>query len=127
MKRLLLVLGVLATLWLGLEIVAPPVLARSIEAAVRQRDRDAAGVTASVGSFPIVAKGVATSRVDRVTVTLTDVRRVVLRFSRITFDARGVDLDRAALLRGDVEISHVDSGTVTAVIPDVRAPVDVEV
>lgn len=120
MKKLLVGFVVLvAVLAVAVELLAPVLAALQIEEQVRERARDAAGVEADVGTFPVVTRLLATERVRRVEVTLDEVARQELRFTAVSYELRGVRLDREALLRGDVRVTAIQGGQVTAeVAPD---------
>jgi hypothetical protein len=109
-------LFVLVALWLVAEIAAIPVANRMIEQRVAAQSRGVAAVHASVGTFPVVARFLLTGRVSKVTVTLDRVARLALTFTQVRFDLRGVELDRAGLVKRQARITAIDRGTVTAII-----------
>ncbi|MBW3578341.1 MAG: DUF2993 domain-containing protein [Actinobacteria bacterium] len=112
-KWMLLGVVVLAVL---VELAVPRFAAARIEAGVRERVRDAAGIDARLGDFPVVTRYLVTGKVDEVRVVLRDVVRQEVPFTRVRFDLDGVSLDRAALVRGEVEVTDMDTGRVTAQI-----------
>lgn len=117
MKKLLVGLLVLtAVLALAVELVAPVLAGNRIEEQVREQTQEAAGVDADVGTFPVVTRLLATERVQRVTVTLEEVAHQQITFATVRYELRGLRLDRDALLRGDVRVTGMEGGEVTAEI-----------
>lgn len=114
MKKLVGVVVVLAVLALGVELAAPLLAASRIEQNVRERMDGAAEVSADVGTFPLVTRLVATERLRRLELTLDEVAGQQLTVARVRFDLHGLRLDRDALLRGDVRVTGMRGGTVTA-------------
>lgn len=118
MRKLLVVLIVmLLATGLAVELVAPGLAEGRIEEGVRRESRDVTGVHADLGTFPIVTKLVLTSRVNRLTVTLDEVVRRGVRFTRVSIALRGITFDRDAAFRREVRVRDIDSGTVTARLP----------
>ncbi len=113
-KKLVAFVVVLAVLWLGVEIVAPQLAEARIEARVRARVRSAAGVSADIESFPMVTTLLLTENVRNLAVSLAEVAGERVTISRVNFALEGVELDRQALARREVEVRSVDSGVITA-------------
>lgn len=133
MKKLLVGFVILvAVLAVVLELLAPVLAGLQIEEQVRERARDAAGVDAEVGTFPVVTRLLATQRVRRMAVTLDEVARQEVRFTAVRYELQGVRLDREALLRGDVRVTAIRGGQVTAEVTPgalteaLGVPVDVQ-
>lgn len=121
MKKLVIGLLVLIAVGaVGVELIAPQLAAASIEENVREQTTGVAGVSADVGRFPVVIRLLATERVQRVGVTLDEVAAQQLTFTSVRFELRGVRLDRDALRRGDVRVTGMQGGQVTATL-DVEA------
>jgi len=117
MKKLLIgLLLVVAVLALVIELVAPRLAASSIEDHVRAQTQGAAGVSADVGTFPVVTRLLATERVPRLGVTLDEVAGQQLTFASVRLELRGVQLDREALLAGDVRVRGMRGGQATATL-----------
>ena len=77
-----------------------------------------AEVEVDIDSFPFVGRlGVAGS-VSRLDVRLTDVLGQAVNMAAVRFDARGVELDRGALLGGDVYVTDVREVRVAARITE---------
>lgn len=77
-----------------------------------------AEVEVDIDSFPFVGRlGVAGS-VSRLEVRLTDVLGQAVNMASVRFDARGVELDRGALLGGDVYVTDVREVRVAARITE---------
>lgn len=116
MRKLLIAAIVLGALWLVAEIAAVPFAERQIEQRAAERNRDAATVRADIDSFPLVSRLLLTGRVNEVDVTLDRVVRRRLTFAEVRFALAGLDVDRAALIRGDARVTAIDRGTITATI-----------
>lgn len=114
----LLLLVVVAAL--AVELVAPQLAASRIEEHVRGQTSGVVEVSADVGTFPVVSRLLLTERVSRLGVTLSEVAGQQLTFAAVRFDLHGVELDRNALLSGDVRVQGMRGGQATAVL-DVNA------
>jgi hypothetical protein len=112
-RRLVLLVVVL---WLVAEIIAIPVVNAIAAREVASHTRDATTVHVSVGSFPIIARAFFLQRVSSVGVTLDRVVGQRVPFTTVRFDAKGVGIDRAAMLEGKFRVTAIESGTVTATI-----------
>lgn len=124
MKKLAIALVVLVALGgLAVELVAPRLAASSIEDHVSEQLAGVVGVSADVGTFPVVTRLLVTERVPRLGVTLDELAGQQLTFASVRFDLRGVELDRDALLGGDVRVRSIEGGQVTATV-DVNALAD---
>lgn len=133
MKKLLIgLLLVVAVLALAIELIAPRLAASSIEDHVRAQTEGAAGVSADVGTFPVVTRLLATERVRRLGVTFDELAGQQLTFASVRLELRGVQLDREALLAGDVRVRGMQGGQATATLDadalsqGVGAPVRIE-
>jgi len=116
MRKLLIAAIVLGGLWLVGEMAAVPFAERQIEQRVAERNREAATVRADIDSFPLVSRLLFTGRVNEVDVTLDRVVRRRLTFAEVRFELAGLDVDRAALIRGDARVTAIDRGTISATI-----------
>jgi hypothetical protein len=83
---------------------------------VAELNRDAANVSASIDSFPLVSRLVFTGRVNDVTVTLEQVARARLTFAEVRFELSGIEVDRASIFQRDPRVTAIDRGTITAII-----------
>lgn len=119
MKTLLTVV-VLAVAVLGgaAELVAPRLVADRVEQRVNDNLGGLAAVEAGAGTFPFVPRLLADSRVQRVTLTLRELAGQELTFGSVAVELRGIALQRQALLRGEVEVADIDSGTVTVTVEE---------
>lgn len=108
---------VLVVLWAVGEVAALQFAQSRIERAAMRRSQGAATVEANVDSFPVVTRVVLTGEVPRITVTLDRVARNTVTFSTVRFSVTGAGINRAAALRGEVEVTDIDRGRVTAVLP----------
>jgi len=114
MRKLWLVPAVLAVLGLGVELVAPQIAEGQIESRAQERSADFAAVDADIDSFPMVTRLLLTGKVNRLTITLTEVVRQRLTFAEVSFTLTGIGLDRTKLIAGDVEVTDIDAGEVRA-------------
>jgi hypothetical protein len=103
-------------LWLVVEIAAIPLTNQVVQSEVAARDRNAATVKASVGTFPLLTRLLLTGKVPHVHVTLDQVSGERLAFAEVRFDVDGVSIDRSALLQRKFRVEHIDSGKVTGTI-----------
>lgn len=106
----------LVGLWLIGEVAAIPIAERLIEQEVTRRYRDAATIEADIDSFPVVARLLATEKVNRLTVTLDRVARQTITFAEVRFEFSGLVVDRSAMLGGNPRVREIDRGSVTATI-----------
>lgn len=118
MKKLVTLLAILGGLGLGAEIVLPPFAERQIENDARARFRDAAAVSADIGTFPVVTRLLATGEVPRTSITLTEVARERVTFGTLRFEFEEVELDRDAMLGGETEIRSIERGRITAILDE---------
>src|SRR5687768_11051203 len=116
MRKLVVAAIVLGGLWLVGEIAAVPFAERQVEQRVAERNRDAATVRADINSFPLVSRLLFTGRVNEVDVTLDRVVRSRLTFAEVRFALAGLEVDRAALIRGEARVTAIDRGTITATV-----------
>lgn len=107
---------IVAVLALAVELLAPPIVEDRIAEHVRERAQGAVGVSVDVGTFPVVTRLLATERLPRVGVTLDEVALQQLTFASVRLELRGVELDRAALLSGEVRVRSVEGGELTAAV-----------
>lgn len=116
----LLVLLVLAGLvaLTAAEVVVPPRIEQGVEERVANQVPEATSVDATLRSFPVVARVLATGRIERLVVTLHDVARGEVRLDSVRVDVRGIEVSRRALLDGEVDLEHVDSAALTATITE---------
>lgn len=114
MRKLIVGLVVLLGLGIAGELVAPSIAEAKIDEAVRARSSGQVGVDADIRSFPFVTRLLLTGRVDKTDVTLTQVAGTNLTFTAVTYDVKGLQLDRTALYQQKIKISAIDKATVTA-------------
>lgn len=114
MKALLtvLVLGV-AALGVAVEVAAPMLVESRVEDRVRANVAGAASVDADAGRFPFVPRLLLDTEVRSLAVTLDEVTGYAVPFAEVTFELRGIHLDRDALFNGEVEITAIDTGAAT--------------
>lgn len=117
MKKLLIGLVLLvAVAAVAVELVAPQLAASSIEDHVRTQTDGVVEVSAEVGSFPVVTRLLATERVQRLAVSLEEVAAQELTFASVRLELHGVELDRDALLNGNVRVRGMRGGEATAAL-----------
>lgn len=107
---------VVSVLALVVELLAPTLVEDRIAAHVQERTEGAVGVSADVGTFPVVTRLLATERLPHVGVTLEEVAVQQLTFASVRLGLRGVELDRGALLSGEVRVRSVEAGELTAAL-----------
>lgn len=114
MKALLtvLVLGV-AALGVAAEVAAPMLVESRVEERVRTNVGGAATVDADAGRFPFVPRLLLDTEVRSLAVTLDEVTGYAVPLAEVTFELRGIHLDRDALFNGEVEVTAIDTGVAT--------------
>jgi hypothetical protein len=116
MRKLLIVLVALATLWVVAEIAVIPAMAESeVEKQVSRRTQDVAEVEADIDSFPLATGVLLTGRIREATITLGRAVRQNVTYATVRFEMSGIQLDRATLFN-DPRITAIDHGTVVAEI-----------
>ncbi len=116
--RTLLKLVIVPVLALGVlaEIAVIPLAESQMESKVAERTDGEAAVSADIDSFPLITSVLLTGKVRGLSVTLDEVARQRLTFAEVRFDVSGIAVDRAAILRREVKITDIDSGTITAAL-----------
>ena len=102
---------VLAVVVVVVEVTAPGLAARRMEAAVAESTNGRLTVEAAVSGPPLVVPGVLTGRIEEVRFDLASIAGFDVPIE-VGVVGRGVTIDRATLLRGRVAIEDVE--TVTA-------------
>ncbi len=100
------------------EVVVPPRIEHGVEQRVATQVPEATSVDATVRSFPVVARVLATGVIDHLVVTLDGVARPELRIDSVRIDVWGIDVSRRALLDGEIDLQHIDRGALTATITE---------
>ena len=116
MRLLRIVVIVVLALWIVVELVSIPLAEQRIEQEVARRNRDAASVQADIDSFPLVTGLLVTSEMRKLTVTLDQVARQRLTFTEVRFELKGVEVDRASLMRQQPRVDSIDEGTITGTL-----------
>jgi hypothetical protein len=116
MRKLLVVLVLLVGLGVAAEAAVIPLAESKLEQQVGERTDGEAAVSADIDSFPMITRVLLTGRVKELSVTLEQVARQTLTFTDVRFDVFGIEVDRPAILRREVKITAIDSGTVTATL-----------
>ncbi len=129
-------LAVLATVVVGLALVADVVARRVAEDRIEDRALTAAGgarsAEAHISSFPFVPRLLLTGSVPRVDVRLEEVTAGPVDLAAVDLELHGVEVDRQLALAGRPELEDVDRGTLTlsvdpgALARAVRLPVTVQ-
>jgi hypothetical protein len=116
----LLVLAVLAGLVIltAAELVVPPRIEQGIEERVAAEVPEAGSVDATVESFPVVARVLATGRIEHLFVVLDDVARPEVRIDSVRIDAWGIEVSRRALVDGQVDLERIERGALRATITE---------
>lgn len=117
--RWLLGLVVLVLGFLGLaELILTPAVEEAVAQRVEAAGLDQRDVTVTLSGFPVVARVVATGEVQRAVVTLEDVRASGVTFASVRAEVTGTEIERSALVDGEVTFESVDrvdlTGEITA-------------
>ena len=94
------------------ELTVPGLVEDGIEETVRTRTDDRVQVEAQVAGSPLVPRLLLDGEVEQVEVTLAEVDGRELRSATASLSARDIRVDRAALVRGEVEVTDLDVGQV---------------
>lgn len=116
MRKILIVLVILAGLALAAELVAPSVAAARIDEAIKARSSNEVGVDAKINSFPFVTRLLLTGKIDHTTVTLTQVAGQDLTFASVRYDVDGLVLDREKLFQQKIQVRSITRAVATATI-----------
>lgn len=117
MVKLLAVVLVVVLLGAAADVAARRFAERQLTSRVRDAIGDAGPTDAEIHSVPFLGRLLVAGDVARVRVHQEDVAANGLTFSTVDVDLHGVRIDRSQLLRRRrVELTGIDSGTVTAVI-----------
>ena len=101
----------------GADVVARDVAEDELTARVARAVPGEGPTTATIDSFPFLARLVVSGEVQHIRVHQEAVEANGIRFSTIDVDLRGVRVDRGRLLRSrQVDVTGIDRGTVTAVV-----------
>jgi hypothetical protein len=110
---------VVAGLLVAADLVARAVAEEELAERVAKEVPEASSTSARIHSFPFLVRLLASGRVSHVDVTARKVDVRGLEFESISAGLRGVDLDRAELLRhGKVVVERIRQGTVRAVVTE---------
>jgi hypothetical protein len=109
---------VVAVVAVGAELVVPPRIEETIEARVAEEVPEATSVRADVDSFPVVARGLATGKVQRLAVSLRGVELPSVAVESVDVEALGIEIERRALLDGEVDLRRIDAGRLRAVVTE---------
>ncbi|MGH9182898.1 MAG: LmeA family phospholipid-binding protein [Acidimicrobiales bacterium] len=99
------------------EVVVPPRVEEAVEDRVADH-LDVAAVDAELSPFPVVVRTVVAGRVPRLVVTAEDVGATALTITTVRAELEGIEIDRAALLDGDLELERIDRGSIEATISE---------
>jgi hypothetical protein len=98
----------------GAEIAATSFVQNRIEEQVRASTLDAGEVEVEIDSFPLVTSVLFGGRVDRVSLTMRDVDRKGVHFETLRLRLTGIEVNRAAVIRGEPGASSIRRGTLSA-------------
>lgn len=113
MRMLRYTLAFIVVAWLVGEVVVERLAETRIAEQVAESTEDVTRVDAEIDSFPPMARLAFSGSVAKITVTLEDVVRRQLTFAEFRFEFFGLDMDRFALLGGDVKVTDLDEGVLT--------------
>lgn len=111
--RKLLALGVVAVLLLAVDQGARVLAEGALEDRAAEAVGNAGSAEAAISSWPFLGRVLALGSVRRAHVRVEGAGVGPLRVSALELDAYGVELDRGALLSGDVRVERIDRGVVT--------------
>lgn len=118
MKILVGLVLVVAVVAVAAELAVPPRIEEAIEARVAEEVPEAASVQADVDSFPVVARGLATGEVQRLAVSLRGVELPSLAIESVDVEALDIEIERRALVDGEVDLRRIGSGRLRAVVTE---------
>lgn len=104
--------GLVAAAGLAAEVIAPGVVEAGIEQTVRDRTDETTRVEARTGGRPFLPPLLLDGEVERIDIELDEVAGYELRTATVSLRGEGIQLDRAAMYRGDVEITGLETGSV---------------
>jgi len=114
-RRVLLVVVALIVLLVGADFATRAVAATELRDRARQRVQGARDSSASVGTFPFLARLLVAGSIARVHVKVKPVATTRITFDFVDIDLRDVHVDRNRVLRDrSVQLTGLGSGTVTA-------------
>ena len=115
MRRVLLVVVALIVLLVGADFATRAVAATELRDRARHRVQGARDSSASVGTFPFLARLLVAGSIARVHVKVKPVATTRITFDFVDIDLRDVRVDRNRVLRDrSVQLTGLGSGTVTA-------------
>lgn len=117
-RRAALLIVVAVALLLGGDRVASRYASSRTEDAIGDYLAGVAEVDVTIRSFPFVGRLGLAGDVARLDVQLRDVVGQAVSLARVRFDARGVELDRGALVGGDIYVTDVREVRVAARITE---------
>ncbi|MGH9247819.1 MAG: LmeA family phospholipid-binding protein [Acidimicrobiales bacterium] len=119
MKKLLVVVLIVAVIFVALDLVARVFVEGQVEASAERELERVAAVDAGVGSFLFLPFLLARGEVSRFSLRLSDVVDQQIELAELDIDVRGIELDRGSLFdESRVRITGVDEVTMTAVIDE---------
>ena len=111
--RKLVALGVLVMVLIAIDQVARLYAENQLAARAREAGDGSASAEASIRSFPFLGRLLVSGSVPEAEVRATGTRVGPLRVAVVEVEASGVELDRDAMLVGDVRLDAIDRGRVT--------------
>ncbi len=117
-RLLVLLVVVVAVVAVAAEVVVPPRIEEAVAERVAQRVPEARSVAVELEGFPVVARALATGKVERLVVTLEEVARPELTIDSVEVQAQGIEVARRALVDGEVDLERIDRGELSALITE---------
>ena len=118
MRRIALVIVGAVALLLGGDRLASRYASGKAEDAIGSYLGGVAGVDVTIRSFPFVGRLGIGGQVSRLEIVLKDVVGQAVNLARVRIDADDVELDRSALLGGDVQVTDVGEVRIAATITE---------
>lgn len=104
--------GLVAVVGLAAELVAPGVVEAGIEQTVRDRTDETTRVEARTEGRPFLPRLLLDGEVEQIDLELHEVAGYELSTAAVFLRGEGLELDRAAMYRGDVELTGIETGSV---------------
>lgn len=111
--RKLVALGVLVLLLVAVDQAARLYAENQLEARAKEAGGGSEAAVASIRSFPFLGRLLASGSVPEASVRVTGTQVGPLRLAAVEVEASGVELDRDAMLVGDVRLDGIDRGRVS--------------
>ncbi len=110
----LLAVAVVVLLLVGVDLLVQSIAENRIEERARTAVNAEGSIEADIDSFPFLPRLLLAGSVSALQVRLEQVPTSRLQLSAVEVDLRGVEVDRDALLQGEMTVNDIDRGTLSA-------------